>query len=121
MRPPKARRTGVFPNGPAVATPGGMERRKDYRIGLRYELTLTSESDGRVWSGLVTADVSATGLSFESREPHGLGVGARFEVRLLAKVEGRAEEESMVLSTSATLIRAGQLDGAVAFDTPLRY
>jgi len=98
-----------------------MERRKDYRIGLRYELTLTHEGDGRVWSGLVTADVSATGLSFASRDPHGLEVGERFEVRLLAKVDGRADEESMVLSTNATLIRAGERDGAVAFDAPLRY
>ncbi|MHC4938617.1 MAG: PilZ domain-containing protein [Planctomycetota bacterium] len=98
-----------------------MERRRDYRLGLNYELTLTEEHAGKVWSGLVTADVSATGLAFRSREPHGFLVGERFEVRLLAQVDGRPQDESMVLSTSATLIRSENCGGAVAFDAPLKY
>jgi hypothetical protein len=98
-----------------------MERRRDYRLGLEYELTLTDERDGKVWSGLVTADVSATGLAFKCGKAHGFAVGERFEVRLLAQVDGRPQDESMVLSTRATLIRAEDCAGAVAFDTPLKY
>jgi len=98
-----------------------MERRKDYRIDRRYELTLTDPRAGQVWSDLVTADVSATGLAFRSGAPHRLRTGERFDVRLLAVVEGRAEPHSMVLSTRATLIRSGERDGAMAFDEPLRY
>ena len=98
-----------------------MERRRDYRLGLQYEMTLTDERDGRVWSGLVTADVSATGLRFSSRKPHGLAVGERFGVRLLAQVDGRSRDESMVLATHATLIRAAGCEGAVVFDGPLAY
>ena len=88
---------------------------------MEYELTLTDERDGRVQSGLVTSDVSATGLAFQGRTPHGYGLGERFEVRLLAKVAGRAEEDSMVLHTWATLIRVDPLGGAIAFDEPLKY
>ena len=98
-----------------------MERRRDYRIGLCYELTLTDERDRKVWSDLTTCNVSATGLSFESRGPHAMRVGDRFEVRLLAQVDGRSTDESMVLSTHATMIRAGSCDGAVVFDAPLAY
>jgi len=98
-----------------------MERRKDYRIGLRYELTLTDRGSGRVWSDLVTADVSATGLAFTGSRPHGLRLGDRFELRLLAQAEGRPDQESMVLSTEATLVRADERGGALAFDGPLKY
>ncbi|MEM8885060.1 MAG: PilZ domain-containing protein, partial [Planctomycetota bacterium] len=93
-----------------------MERRRDYRIGLCYELTLTEEQDRKVWSDLTTRNVSATGLSFESREPHRMCVGDRFEVRLLAQVDGRTTDESMVLSTQATMIRSGPREGALVFD-----
>ena len=96
-----------------------MERRRDYRLGLKYEITLTAASDGRVSSGLVTADVSATGLRFTSQTAHGLAVGERFGVRLLAQADGRSEEESMVLSTQATLVRAADQEGAIVFDAPL--
>lgn len=98
-----------------------MERRRDYRLGLEYELTLTDERDGKVWSGLLTADVSAAGLAFKCGKPHCFAIGERFEVRLLAQVGRRPRDESMVLSTRATLIRAEECAGAVAFDTPLKY
>ena len=87
----------------------------------RLLLTLTDARNGRVWSDLVTADVSATGLAFTAPRPHGLRLGDRFEVRLLAQTEGRTEQESMVLSTEATLVRADETGGALAFDGPLRY
>ena len=84
-----------------------MERRRDYRLGLEYELTLTDERDGKVWSGLVTADVSATGLAFRSKEPHGFHVGERFEVRLLAQVDGRPQD--VFLPMSGTGVPSGSV------------
>jgi hypothetical protein len=127
-----------------------MERRKDYRHGLRYELTLTEERDRRVLVDLVTTDVSASGLRFRAPEPHDYPVGTRFEVRMLAELQDRAEaptvpglptrrgtssahgprrsnppralhDTSLMLSTSATLVRAQGRDGAVRFDAPLKY
>jgi hypothetical protein len=98
-----------------------MERRRDHRIGCRYELTLTDETSGQIWSDLVTSDVSATGLAFRSGAPHEMRKGERFQVRLLAVVDGHTEDHSMMLSTHATLVRANGCEGAVAFDRPLRY
>jgi hypothetical protein len=99
-----------------------MERRRDYRLGLKYEMTLTGQRDRRVRRDLVTSDVSATGLSFACEGEHGLTVGDRLEVRLLAQSEGRSEErESMVLSVQATMVRAANGEGAVVFDGPLQY
>jgi hypothetical protein len=98
-----------------------MERRGDYRLGLQYELTLTGQGDRRVRRDLVTSNVSATGLSFACEKHHGLAVGDRLEVRLLAQFEGRSEGESMVLSAQATLVRAADREGAVVFDGPLAY
>ena len=91
-------------------------------MGLQYELTLTGQRDRRVRSDLVTSNVSATGLSFACEGEHGLSVGDRLEVRLLAQFEGRSDEgESMVLSAEATMVRAAEKEGAVVFDAPLRY
>ena len=98
-----------------------MERRTDYRHGLRYELTLTDPQRRTLPQLMVTEDVSASGLRFTTTEPHDLVVGSRFEVRMVASTIGRAESEPMVLSTDATLVRIGERDGAVVFDRPLAY
>jgi len=113
-----------------------MERRTDYRHGLRYELAIAERSETRcsktgggdstgeerrVLVDLKTSDVSASGLSFSSSEPHGLMVGDRFEVRLLAETRDGRGESSILMSTDATLIRATERDGAVTFDRPLKY
>jgi len=104
-----------------------MERRTDYRHGLRYQLAIASRKGSRVLADLTTTNVSASGLSFSSEKPHGLGVGDRFEVRLLAEIgEGEAKDStspgsSIVMSTRATLIRSTRVGGAVKFDAPLKY
>ena len=98
-----------------------MERRTDYRHGLQYELTLTDRDERTVLGALTTTNVSATGLRFTSPEPHGLAVGARFEVRMLTKATGRADADAMVLSTEATLIRTSESAGSMVFDRPLAY
>ena len=98
-----------------------MERRTDYRHGLRYELTLTDPQRQTLPQLMITENVSASGLRFTSTEPHGLAVGSRFEVRMVAPVIGKAKCDSMVLSTDATLVRVDERAGAVVFDRPLAY
>jgi len=76
---------------------------------------------------LRTTNVSASGLEFKAPEPHGLELGARFEVRLLAETSGRgapnpvAAGDSILMRTDATLVRVSQRGGAVQFDAPLKY
>jgi hypothetical protein len=98
-----------------------MERRLDYRHGLRYQLAIAARKGRRVLADLETHDVSASGLSFAGPAPHGLAVGDRFEVRLLAETGDRASDASIVMRTQATLIRATKAGGAVRFDEPLQY
>ena len=98
-----------------------MERRIDYRHGLRYELTLTDPQRRTLPQVMITENVSASGLRFTTTEPHDLVVGSRFEVRMVAPVIGKSKSDSMVLSTDATLVRAEERSGAVVFDRPLAY
>ena len=98
-----------------------MERRIDYRHGLRYQLAIADRKESRVLADLVTTDVSASGLSFSSDRAHGLQVGDRFEVRLLAEMGKSPADASILMSTQATLIRTTKVGGAVRFDEPLRY
>ncbi len=98
-----------------------MERRIDYRHGLRYELTLTDPQRRTLPQVMVTENVSASGLRFTTAEPHDLVVGSRFEVRMVASAVGRGKSEPMVLSTDATLVRVAEREGAVVFDRPLAY
>ena len=74
-----------------------MERRTDYRHGLQYELTLTDPHRRTVPQPVVTADVSASGLRFTTVEPHGLVIGTRVEVRMLAPVSGKPADDPMML------------------------
>ena len=98
-----------------------MERRIDYRHGLRYQLAISDRKESRVLSDLVTTNVSASGLSFSGEAPHGLKLGDRFEVRLLAETGKQPSDASILMSTNATLIRKTSVGGAVTFDEPLRY
>lgn len=98
-----------------------MERRIDYRHGLRYQLAIANRNAGEVLVDLTTTNVSASGLSFEGESPHGLAVGDRFEVRLLAETGAADTGTSIVMSTQATLIRSSPDGGAVKFDAPLKY
>jgi len=76
---------------------------------------------------LLTSNVSASGLEFSGSAPHGLEIGARFEVRLLAETRARpgnsltAAGDSILMRTEATLVRVSDRGGAVRFDTPLKY
>lgn len=103
-----------------LAVPG-MERRIDYRHGLHCQLAITDRKGERVLVDLVTTNVSASGLSFSGEAPHGLTLGDRFEVRLLAEIGKHQSETSIVMSTQATLIRSTSVGGAVKFDEPLQY
>jgi len=76
----------------------------------------------RVWDGLETQEVSASGLSFLAMRPHGLHPGDRLEVRLHAPV-GRplSWTETLVLATDAVVERAGECDAAMRFERPLAW
>ena len=98
-----------------------MERRRDYRHGLTYVLSLKCPRSRRVLDGLATSDVSASGLSFESEAPHGLGPGDRLEVQLVARVAGQVHEDVLVMATNGVVVRATPNCGAVEFESPLAY
>ena len=99
-----------------------MERRRDSRHGLRCLFSLRCGTTRRVWDGLETQDVSASGLRFVAHRPHGLHAGDRIEVRLHAPV-GRplAWTEVLVLATDAVVLRAGECEAALRFERPLAW
>jgi len=99
-----------------------MERRRDARHALRCLFSLHCRRTRRVWDGLETRDVSASGLRFSGNRPHGLRAGDRIEVRLHAPV-GRplAWTEVLVLATDARVLRAGECDAALRFERPLAW
>lgn len=98
-----------------------MERRRDFRHRLRYSLSLKCVQSRRVLGGLYTEDVSASGLSFRCDEPHGLRLGERVEVQLVARVVGAVREDHLILGARGSLSRAEGCDGAVRFDSPLAF
>ena len=63
-----------------------MERRRDYRHGFRYLLSLKCRKSLRVRNDLITEDVSASGLRLTSDSPHGLRPGDKMEIQLFARV-----------------------------------
>jgi hypothetical protein len=98
-----------------------MDRRRDYRHSVRCSISLKDPRTRKVLGGLYTENVSASGLLFRSDEPHGLSVGDRIEVQLVARVSGLRMDDHLVLGTLAKVTRAGAVDGAIAFDAPLAF
>ena len=98
-----------------------MERRRDYRHGFRYMLSLKCRRSQRVRNDLITEDVSASGLRLTSDRPHGLRPGDRLEVQLFARVPGNGDAETLVMATDATVVRAEKRMAALRFEAPLAY
>jgi len=98
-----------------------MERRRDYRHELTYALSLKCPRSRRILDGLATHDVSASGLSFVSDVPHGLGKGDRLEIQLFARVAGQVHENLLRMATDGVIVRATDVAGAVEFHAPLAY
>ena len=98
-----------------------MERRRDYRHGFRYLLSLKCRRTQRVRNDLITEDVSASGLRLRADHPHGLRPGDRLEVQLFARVPGDGEPETLVMATDATVVRAERRVAALRFEAPLVY
>jgi hypothetical protein len=98
-----------------------MERRRDYRHGFRYLLSLKCRRTHRVRNDFITEDVSASGLRLSADGPHGLEPGDRMEVQLFARVPGNGDSETLVMATDATVVRAGKRMAALRFEAPLAY
>ena len=98
-----------------------MERRRDYRHGFRYLLSLKCRKSLRVRNDLITEDVSASGLRLTSDSPHGLRPGDKMEIQLFARVPGNGDAETLVMATDATVIRAEKRMAALRFEAPLAY
>ena len=98
-----------------------MERRRDYRHGFRYLLSLKCRKSLRVRNDLITEDVSASGLRLTSDSPHGLRPGDKMEIQLFARVPGNGEAETLVMATDATVVRAEKRMAALRFEAPLAY
>jgi hypothetical protein len=98
-----------------------MERRRDYRHGFRYLLSVKCRRTLRVRNDLMTEDVSASGLRLAADTPHGLRPGDRIEVQLFARVPGNGDAETLVMATDATVVRTGKHMAALRFEAPLMY
>ena len=99
-----------------------MERRGDYRHGLRYSLSLRCSRTRRVLQDLATEDISASGLRLRADHSHGLSAGDRLEVQLFARVAtGRKGEDLLVMATDAIVVRADGRHAALRFEAPLTY
>jgi hypothetical protein len=98
-----------------------MERRRDYRHGFRYLLSLKCRRTSRVRNDLITEDVSASGLRLVADRPHGLRPGDQLEIQLFARVPGHGESETLVMATHATVVRAEKRMAALRFEAPLVY
>jgi len=98
-----------------------MERRRDFRHGIRYRLSVKCLQTRRVVSDLATADVSASGLSLTADAPHGLREGDRLEVRLFARIRGALNDDTLVMATDAVVIRSAETTAALRFEAPLAY
>jgi len=86
---------------------------------MRCSISLKDPKSRRVVGGLYTDDVSASGLSFRSDEPHGFAVGQRIEVQLVARVTGHRRDDHLILGTLGLVTRAGPREGALVFEAPL--
>ena len=98
-----------------------MERRRDYRHGFRYLLSVKCRKSLRVRNDLITEDVSASGLRLTSDSPHGLRPGDNMEIQLFARVPGNGDAETLVMATDATVVRAEKRMAALRFEAPLAY
>lgn len=98
-----------------------MERRRDYRHGFRYLLSLKCRRTLRVRNDFITEDVSASGLRLSADGHHGLQPGDRMEVQLFARVPGNGDAETLVMATDATVVRAEKRMVALRFEAPLAY
>jgi len=98
-----------------------MERRRDYRHGFRYLLSVKCRKSLRVRNDLITEDVSASGLRLTSDSPHGLRPGDKMEIQLFARVPGNGDAETLVMATDATVVRAEKRMAALRFEAPLAY
>ena len=98
-----------------------MERRKDYRHDLNYLVSIRCPRSRKVLDGLTTDEVSASGLTFSSHVPHGLDVGDRVEIQMIANVDGEVCNDMLVMATRATVVRADDQHGALRFEAPLAY
>ena len=98
-----------------------MERRRDYRHGFRYRLSLRCARTKRVISDVTTEDVSASGLMLQAHTPHGLVSGDRCEVQVFARVLGPNSEDTLVMATDAVVLRCDETTAALRFEAPLAY
>ena len=98
-----------------------MERRKDYRHALRYNVSMKCPRTKRVLDDVATEDVSASGMRFRAGVPHGLKVGDIIEVQLVAQVAGRAADDTLTMATRGTIVWLRDREGAIRFDAPLAY
>jgi hypothetical protein len=96
-----------------------MDRRRDCRHRLAYPVSV--KAGGKVHGGVESRDVSASGLRF--RAPPGLGLrqGQRIEIRIVAPVRGRSEQDSLIMATDAVIVRMEAGDAIVRFERPLAY
>jgi hypothetical protein len=96
-----------------------MERRRDFRHLLRCPIQVECERTARVLEGLVTRDVSASGLSFLHAEAaRVLAPGDRVTVELLAPTKLPRPHDALVLGAPARVVRVADAV-ALAFDRPL--
>ena len=98
-----------------------MERRKDYRHGFRYMVSLKCRRTQRLVHDINTEDVSASGLSFIADDPHGFHPGDRLEVQLFARIPNARGGDLMVMASDAVVVRAEGKTAALQFDGPLVY
>ena len=98
-----------------------MERRKDHRHSLSYTVSIKCPRTQHVLDGLETEKISASGLSFRSRVPHGLNKGDLVELQLIADLAGKTRDDLLVLATQATVVRVNRMGGALQFEAPLAY
>ena len=98
-----------------------MERRRDYRFAESYPLSLKCPRTRRIIGELSTKNISASGLYFESRIPLRLESGSRYELHVVARVPGQANEDVLVMATRGVVVRSSGRSAALSFDAPLAY
>ena len=98
-----------------------MDRRNDYRHGLRYSLSLKCPRTNRVISEIATENISASGLRMRADTPLGFSAGDRLEVQLYARVKGQSGNDLLVMATDAVVVRTDGRNTALRFEAPLSY
>lgn len=98
-----------------------MERRRDYRHCARYRVSVQCKRTNRVLSDLACENVSASGLRIVSDAPHGFAVGDRTEIQIVAEYPSHEGGDTLVMATTATIVRADRISASFAFAAPLAY